>query len=257
MATAGVLCFFPVMVNTLRGLTSVRPSQIELMRSYAAGEFEIFRRVRIPTALPFVFAALKVATVLAMIGAIVSDYFGTVRLSWDHDQERRRAVRLRDSVGRDLDAPASSECSCYVAVLARCNASPSSGIQPVRKGVLHEEEAHSLALAAIAVVAAAIAAGFGMSRAQAAPKLTKVTLQLKWVTQAQFAGYYAAVEQGYYKKLGLDVKLKVGGPDVTPEQVVLLGAGPSSGSTGCRISSRHARRAARSFRSPRSSHARG
>ncbi len=80
-----------------------------------------------------------------------------------------------------------------------------------------------LALAAIAVAAAALAAGFGMSRAQAAPKLTKVTLQLKWVTQAQFAGYYAAVAQGYYKKLGLDVTLKVGGPDITPEQTVLAG----------------------------------
>jgi NitT/TauT family transport system permease protein len=76
-ATAGVLCFFPVFVNTLRGLTSVRPAQIELMRSYGAGELEIFRRVRIPTALPFLFSALKVATVLAMIGAIVADYFGT------------------------------------------------------------------------------------------------------------------------------------------------------------------------------------
>jgi NitT/TauT family transport system permease protein len=73
---AGVLCFFPVFVNTLKGLTSVRPSSIELMRSYAAGEIEIFRRVRIPTALPYVFSALKVATVLAMIGAIVGDYFG-------------------------------------------------------------------------------------------------------------------------------------------------------------------------------------
>jgi NitT/TauT family transport system permease protein len=77
MATAGVLCFFPVFVNTLRGLTSVKPAQIELMRSYAAGELEIFRRVRVPTALPFIFSALKVATVLAMIGAIVADYFGT------------------------------------------------------------------------------------------------------------------------------------------------------------------------------------
>src|SRR5205823_12638547 len=57
MATAGVLCFFPVLVNTLRGLTSVRPAQIDLMRSYAGSELEIFRRVRVPTALPFVFAA--------------------------------------------------------------------------------------------------------------------------------------------------------------------------------------------------------
>ena len=80
-----------------------------------------------------------------------------------------------------------------------------------------------LALALAAVVATAIAAGLGMSRAQAAPKLTHVTLQLKWVTQAQFAGYYAALEKGYYKQAGLDVTLKVGGPDITPEQVVLAG----------------------------------
>jgi NitT/TauT family transport system permease protein len=75
MAIAAILVFFPVMVNTLRGLTSVRPQSIELMRSYAAGEVEIFRRVRLPNSLPYLFAALKVATVLAMIGAIVGEYF--------------------------------------------------------------------------------------------------------------------------------------------------------------------------------------
>ena len=52
------------------------PRQIELMRSYAAGDLTIWRRVRVPTALPFVFTALKVASVLAMIGAIVGEYFG-------------------------------------------------------------------------------------------------------------------------------------------------------------------------------------
>jgi len=75
-AIAGILCFFPVLVNTLRGLTSVDPEAIELMRSYAAGELDIFRRVRFPSALPHIFAGLRVATVLAMIGAIVGDYFG-------------------------------------------------------------------------------------------------------------------------------------------------------------------------------------
>jgi NitT/TauT family transport system permease protein len=73
---AAVLCFFPVLVNTLRGLTSVRPEAIELMRSYAAGQVAVFRRVRIPAALPYLFVALKVASVLAMIGAVVGDYFG-------------------------------------------------------------------------------------------------------------------------------------------------------------------------------------
>jgi len=76
IAIAAVLCFFPVLVNTIRGLTSVRPESIELMRSYAAGEVEIFRRVRVPAALPYIFTALKVASVLAMIGAIVGEYFG-------------------------------------------------------------------------------------------------------------------------------------------------------------------------------------
>jgi NitT/TauT family transport system permease protein len=76
MAIAAVLCFLPVMVNTLRGLQSASPRQIELMRSYAASELEIWRRVRVPTALPYVFTALKVASVLAMIGAIVGEYFG-------------------------------------------------------------------------------------------------------------------------------------------------------------------------------------
>ena len=76
MVIAAVLCFFPVMVNTTRGLTSVPPSAVELMRSYAANELTVFRRVRLPHALPYVFSGLKVATVLAMIGAIVGDYFG-------------------------------------------------------------------------------------------------------------------------------------------------------------------------------------
>ena len=57
---AAVLCFFPVFVNSLRGLTSVDPESIELMRSYAAGEFAVYRRLRIPSCLPYLFTALKV-----------------------------------------------------------------------------------------------------------------------------------------------------------------------------------------------------
>ncbi len=51
----------------------------------------------------------------------------------------------------------------------------------------------------------------------------KVTLQLKWVTQAQFAGYYVAKDKGFYKEEGLDVTIKPGGPDVAPEQVLAGG----------------------------------
>ena len=76
MVIAAVLCFFPVFVNVVRGLRSVKPQQLELMRSYAVGELTVFRLVRVPTALPFLFTALRVASVLAMIGAIVGEYYG-------------------------------------------------------------------------------------------------------------------------------------------------------------------------------------
>jgi NitT/TauT family transport system substrate-binding protein len=81
--------------------------------------------------------------------------------------------------------------------------------------------------ALLVVLVSALAAGCGGSsksseegESEGGAK-TKVTLQLKWVTQAQFAGYYAAKEKGYYDEEGLDVNLKVGGPSITPEQVVL------------------------------------
>lgn len=51
----------------------------------------------------------------------------------------------------------------------------------------------------------------------------KVTLQLKWVAQAQFAGYYAALEKGFYKEQNLDVTIRPGGPDIVPAQVVAGG----------------------------------
>src|SRR5438045_9070479 len=78
----------------------------------------------------------------------------------------------------------------------------------------------------VAVWAAAGTAGAGTARSHSA-KLTKVTLQLKWVTQAQFAGYYAAAAKGYYKQAGLDVNIKVGGPDIIPAPVVARGQAES------------------------------
>ena len=76
----------------------------------------------------------------------------------------------------------------------------------------------------VAVTAlAALAVCTGASATPKRAQLDKVTVQLKWVPQAQFAGYYAALKQGYYKKAGLDVTIKPGGPDIIPEQVVASG----------------------------------
>ena len=76
MMMAAVLVFFPIMANVTRGLVSVEPAALELMRSYGASEWTVLRKVRLPNALPFFFTALKVATTLSLIGAIVGEYFG-------------------------------------------------------------------------------------------------------------------------------------------------------------------------------------
>ena len=72
MMVVAVLVFFPIMINTLRGLTLVDQASLELMRSYAASELAIFAKVRVPNALPYIFTALKVSATLSLIGAIVA-----------------------------------------------------------------------------------------------------------------------------------------------------------------------------------------
>ena len=69
----------------------------------------------------------------------------------------------------------------------------------------------------------ALAAGLTAALALPAGAADKVTLQLKWITQAQFAGYYVAKDKGYYKDAGLDVTINAGGPDVAPPQVIAGG----------------------------------
>jgi NitT/TauT family transport system permease protein len=71
-----ITVFFPVVVNTFRGLTEVSSLSLELMRSYAANELQQYQWLRLPNALPFIFNALKLGTTLAMIGAIVGEFFG-------------------------------------------------------------------------------------------------------------------------------------------------------------------------------------
>src|SRR6218665_14615 len=70
------------------------------------------------------------------------------------------------------------------------------------------------------IIAFGAAMALSLGSAQAADK---VTIQLKWVAQAQFAGYFVAKEKGFYKEAGLDVEIKPGGPDIAPPQVIAGG----------------------------------
>jgi NitT/TauT family transport system permease protein len=79
MAIVAIIVFFPVMINTVRGLTLIDPAQLELMHSYAAKPSKILFGLRIPNALPYLFSALRVASSLSVIGAVVGEFFGGPR----------------------------------------------------------------------------------------------------------------------------------------------------------------------------------
>jgi NitT/TauT family transport system permease protein len=87
---ATYLTFFPVTVSTVRGLNSADPAALELMRSYAAGEWQVFWKLRVPSALPFLFAAFKIAATACVVGAIIGelpssiqDGLGGAILNWN------------------------------------------------------------------------------------------------------------------------------------------------------------------------------
>ncbi|MEL6564289.1 MAG: ABC transporter permease [Pseudomonadota bacterium] len=76
-AVVVVMVFFPMLVNTVQGLREASAMQRDLMRTYAAGYWQTLIKLRLPAAMPFVFNGLKIATTLALIGAIVAEYFGS------------------------------------------------------------------------------------------------------------------------------------------------------------------------------------
>ncbi|MGO1117703.1 ABC transporter permease [Rhodovibrionaceae bacterium A322] len=76
-AVVVVMTFFPMLVNTLSGLNATSKIEQDLMRSYGASYFQTLFNLRLPNALPFIFNALKINSTLALIGAIVAEFFGT------------------------------------------------------------------------------------------------------------------------------------------------------------------------------------
>ena len=77
IAIAALICFFPTLVNMVRGLESVNPQTMELMHVLSANKREIFFKVRLYNSLPYLFSALKIASSTAVIGAIVGEWIGT------------------------------------------------------------------------------------------------------------------------------------------------------------------------------------
>lgn len=77
VAAAAIISFFPAIVNTVKGLKSVDAEALDLFKSISASKWQVFTKLRFPTALPYIFSALKISTSLAIVGAIVGEFVGS------------------------------------------------------------------------------------------------------------------------------------------------------------------------------------
>ncbi len=73
---AALISFFPMTVNTVRGLRSIDPLALDLMKSLSANQRQIFFKLRLPCALPYIFAAMKISVTLSVVGAIIGEFIG-------------------------------------------------------------------------------------------------------------------------------------------------------------------------------------
>ena len=77
------ICFFPILLNTVRGMREVEPDLLDLVKSLHGSQWQIFTKIQLPGALPYIFSGMKVATVLAVAGAIVGEFIQSDRgLGW-------------------------------------------------------------------------------------------------------------------------------------------------------------------------------
>ena len=79
MMMAFAICFFPIVLTTVRGLREVEPDLIDLVRSVRGSRWQIFTKIQLPGALPYIFSGMKVAAILAVAGAIVGEFLGSDR----------------------------------------------------------------------------------------------------------------------------------------------------------------------------------
>ena len=264
-AVVVLMTFFPMLVATLAGLQAAGRMERELMHSYAAGYRRTLLDLRLPCAVPFIFSALKVNATLALIGAIVAEFFGSptvglgfristeaaqmnMGLVWARDRRRRGdrlaglcvAVRL-DRAARDVLAPVDPRPRMTRTPYHSSNAEEARTI-----------DRSSLTLKIKLLLSLVLAAR---------RRLRRGGRQVHGADEVGAAGPVRRLlrrrRQGLLQGAeGLDVTIKPGGPDVSPVQVLAGNGADAHRSTGCPTRWPRARPVCRWSTSRRSSTAR-
>ena len=207
LVVVAIVCFFPIVVNTVDGLRSTDPELVRMMRTLHGGRLAIFRRVEFPGALPAIFSGARVAATYAAVGAIFGEWAGSssglgfVILQAEPALDTARifaAVLILSALALALYALVSLAERLLVPWSAR-----------MRRGPV-----------AVVVLAAVLALA---SAASAGPE--KVSLTLDWTPNPDHVGIYDAQQTGLFARAGLDVSIRV--PSDPTSVLKLVGVGES------------------------------
>ena len=233
VAVAAIASFVPVFINVLRGLRQTRPVHRDLLRASGATGGQTFRLLTLPTAVPYLMTGLRIAASLAVISALVAEYFGgpsdgigTAIATYAKSGQgvARLGVRLRRHRHRARLLPR------HVAAGATRDEAGSH----LNPGTTDERNSMRHSIRRGLLGAAAIASAVALQRApprRPTPDeggdfepITSIKLQLQRLPQSQFAGYYVALDQGYFEEEGFEnVEIIPSGGDIVPQDALAAG----------------------------------
>ena len=207
--------FFPIVVNTVVGLKEVEPELLELARINRGSEFDVFKKIRLPNSLPYMFAGIKVAIVLSVTGAIVAEFvaanegLGYLVLQANYSLDTAFALVIL------LILAVLSLGLFWLAELCQRKLAPwSAAVREVEGsfylrscGGCHEHLQPSIRVMLVgAIVFAFIMVCSGIA-AQAA-ELTPANIRMDFIIGGKHAPWYVALEKGFYAKRGLSATIQ-------------------------------------------------
>lgn len=193
---AAILTFYPVSTNVLAGFRSVEREKHELMYSYAANKFQLYTKTLIPACIPYFFTGLKISAPMAITASILVDTL-----------QGGNGLGCMLSQSLNMDETAMQQT-----------------LDLAKQYIILEDSAAKDALASMTLDDIRSTAYLTYDPAtDGAPEKTSVSVQLKWLPQAQFMGYYVADAKGYYDEVGLDVEIISGGGDISETTAVYNG----------------------------------
>jgi NitT/TauT family transport system substrate-binding protein len=224
---AFITCFL-CLQNQLQGFRQCDPQAVNVLRSFGAGERRIFWMLRLPSSLPYLFTALRVGSIRSVIIAIVAEMLGAYRgVGWVIFETTASMDYLRLWAAVTGASLAGVLFFLLVSSVEHralwWHVSVSGGRRWRRRQTREGAMTTRLGLKLFGLAAAIVVGGLLLG-ASAADADDKVSIRLKWLHQAQFAGYYVARDKGFYKDEKLDVTINPGGPQIVAENLVASGA---------------------------------